>query len=90
MRNETKAKSSMKRRTEELVDDLNAVRAAVLEKQGVDRAGLEPRLFESWIIEKLAQGESQLLSLNRAVEDLRQELSTLRKNLQVLAKKPRK
>lgn len=69
----------------ELVNDLNAVRSAVLNKQSdmtqTEYARLEPRLFESWAIEKLAESEFLLLSLGQQIVELRQELKDLRKSL---------
>lgn len=86
--------SRLKSKTDELVDDLNAVRAAVLSKQqGKDPeayARLEPRLFESWIIERLARTECRVSGLEEELEQLRQGLATLRQNLPRGSRKPGK
>ena len=86
-----KEKSWVQARTAQLVDDLNAVRAAILGQKKMtpaEQASLEPRLFESWVIEKLASAEAQaarlsqeMASLLLEVDEMSQELKALRKSL---------
>jgi hypothetical protein len=80
-----KDKSRMKARMKELIEDLSAVRAAVLSNQRdaseTQRSTLETRLFESWVVDRLAQTECRCLGLTEDLEELRQELGALRKSL---------
>jgi hypothetical protein len=89
-------KSWIKNRTVQLVDDLNAVRAAILGKEAMnpaEHARLEPRLFESWVIEKLAQIEALAMSSREQLDETQDEMSDLQaevKALQAEAKALRK
>jgi len=77
-----------------LVDDLSAVRAAVLDKRQdagtQEREVFEVRLFESWVVDRLAQHECQVSAVREEMADLREEIAALRKSLQHPAKKPGK
>jgi hypothetical protein len=84
----------MKTAARALVDDLSAVRAAVLDKRQdagtQERAVFEVRLFESWVVDRLAQHECQVSAVREELADLREEIAALRKSLQHPAKKARK
>ncbi len=84
-------KSQVKISAKALIDDLSAVRAAVLYRQpamtGEERVRFEARLFESWVIDRLAQQECQVLALDDELAELRDELAALRKSLSPPAKK---
>ena len=86
--------SRMKTTAKALVADLSAVRAAVLGQRqdaGTEgRAVFEARLFESWVLDRLAQHECQVSALLEELADLREELAALRKSLQHSARKPSK
>ncbi len=82
-------KSWIKERTAQMVDDLNAVRAAILGKEPMspaEHARLEPRLFESWVIEKLAQIEGLALSSREELDALQDEVSDLQAEVKALRK----
>jgi septal ring factor EnvC (AmiA/AmiB activator) len=68
-----------------LVDDLNAVRSVVLNKQrditSEDYANLERRLFESWVIEKLAEFQTQFAAAAEERDQAREQLDLVRKEL---------
>ena len=85
------SKSRIRTTAKALVDDLNAVRAAVLDRQQTadagERAMFETRLFESWVIDRLAQHECQLSMFCEELTDFREELEALRKSLQRPARK---
>ncbi len=87
-------KSKVAARTAQLVHDLNSVRSAIFSKQQqlnpAEYARLEPRLFESWVIDKLAENECLVLALNEQLMGLREELDQLRKSLPRPDKKTRK
>lgn len=82
-------KSWTKERTAQMVDDLNAVRAAILGKEArnpAEHARLEPRLFESWVIEKLAQIEGLALSSREELDELQDEVSDLQAEVKAMRK----
>lgn len=83
-------KSRMRTVSKALVDDLSAVRAALMHQRqgmaGEERAGFEARFFESWVIDKLAQYECRAASVSKELAELRQEFAALRKELQRSAK----
>jgi hypothetical protein len=85
---------SVKTTARALVDDLSAVRAAVLDKRqdaGTEgRAMFEARLFESWVVDRLAQNECQVSAVREEMAALREEIAALRKSLQQTPKRPRK
>lgn len=84
-----KEKNWIKNRTAQLVEDLNAVRAAILGKEKMnpaEHARLEPRLFESWVIEKLAQIEALALNSREEAQDVQDQLSDLQDELKALRK----
>jgi hypothetical protein len=87
-------KSEMKTSVQALINDLSAVRAAVLHEQRVvgvgERTTFEARLFESWVIDKLAQHECQVSAVSEEMAALREEFAALRKSLQPPAKKVQK
>ncbi len=78
-------KSKVAAKAAELVKDLGEVRAAVLSRDrqltANEFARLEPRLFESWVIEKLAENECLLLSISQQFIELREEIKELRRSL---------
>ena len=75
-------KSQVRKTAKAMVDDLNAVRAAVLDQQmsAEKRAVFEARLFESWVIDRLAQLEGQMATMAEAVEGLTEKLEAPPKN----------
>jgi hypothetical protein len=81
----------MKTTAKALIADLSAVRAAVLDKRqdagSAARAVFEARLFESWVVDRLAQHECQVSAIREEVAVLREEMAALRKSLQRPAKK---
>jgi hypothetical protein len=88
-------KSKISAKTAQLVNDLNAVRMAISKQRNpAEYAGLEPRLFESWVIEKMAESECLLLSVNEQLielrEEVREEMLALRKALPKPEKKAKK
>jgi hypothetical protein len=87
-------KSRVKASARALVDDLSAVRAAVSAQRASasaqNDAAFEARLFESWVLDRLAQHESQLAILVEQVGDMAEELVTLRKELPRLLKQAAK
>jgi hypothetical protein len=68
-----------------LVDDLNTVRSVVLNKQRdittEDYANLERRLFESWVIEKLAECQTQFAAAAAERDQAREQLDLVRQEL---------
>ena len=66
-----------------LVDDLNAVRSVVLNKQRdlspEEHASLERRLFESWVIEKLAEAQGEFAAVTGQFEELKQQIELFTK-----------
>lgn len=72
------------------MDDLNTVRSVVLNKQREispeDYHNLERRLFESWVIEKLAESHCQQQNAASEFEALREELGEMRKEIKELQK----
>lgn len=74
-----------KNRTRELINDLSAVRAAVMSQSQADspadRAALEDRLFESWVIEKLVQSEFKLVAMGEELSDLQDDFEALKKSI---------
>ncbi len=87
-------KSKIAAKASELVNDLNTVRATVLSKERqlspAEYARLEPRLFESWVIEKLAENECLLLAISQQLAEIKEEFKALRKSLPSPEKKSRK
>ena len=83
-------RTEIKARAEVLVEDLNAVRTMVLNKQREispeDYLSLERRLFESWVIEKLAEAQDQFALSTEQGDELREELGELGKELKGLQK----
>ncbi len=81
-----KYESRMKRSVKALIDDLSAVRSAVQDQQRAGGVGasaaFEARLFESWVIDRLAQQDCQAAAIREELESLREELQALRKSLQ--------
>ena len=87
-------KSELAKRVKALVDELSAVRAVVLDKQPAaspgERAMFEARLFESWVIDRLAQHECQVSLIGEEAAGVRKELAALRKSvLQTKTKNPK-
>jgi hypothetical protein len=87
-------KNRMTTTAKALIDDLSAVRAAVLDKRqdagAQERAVFEARLFESWVVDRLAQHECHVSAVREELADLREELAALRKSLEHPPKKARK
>lgn len=90
-------KSKIAAKTAQLVNDLNGVRAAISKQRQMnpaEYASLEPRLFESWVIEKMAESECLLLSVSQQLielrEEVQEELTALRKALPKPDKKAKK
>ncbi len=78
-------RSQIKASVKALVDDLCAVRAVVQDRQDGRDAGKsvvsEARLFESWVIDRLAQQECQLSVIWEDLAGLQEEVDALRKKL---------
>ncbi len=78
-------KSKIAAKASELVNDINTVRATVLSKERqlsqAEYARLEPRLFESWVIEKLAENECLLLAVSQQLAEIKEEFKALRKSV---------
>jgi hypothetical protein len=82
-------KSRVKTGSKALIDDLSAVRAAVLDKRPATEqsARFEARLFESWVIDRLAQHECQLAMITEELASLREDLEALLKDQRRPARK---
>ena len=92
--NETKKlspRAALDAKTDELVADLQAIRAQVSSKKGsgaspADLADLQQRLFEVWVAEKLALNAGKLEQANHELQATKLELGELRKLLAVVQK----
>lgn len=88
-------KSELTKIAKALIDELSAVRAVVLDKQQTanagERARFEARLFESWVLDRLAQHECQVSMIGEELAGVQKELAALRKIVpQPTKKKPQK
>ena len=87
-------KSEPAKSVKALIDELSAVRAVVLDKQPAanpgERAMFEARLFESWVIDRLAQHECQMSMIGEELAGVQKELAALRKIVPPPTKKTQK
>ncbi len=89
-KSKTQLKAEVSAKTDALVADLNAIRTQVLNRQGqtnpAEQASLERRLFEVWVIDKLAQAECAVSGFAAELESLWQELDQTQDELKALQK----
>lgn len=89
-KSKTQLKADVSAKTDALVADLNAIRTQVLNRQGqtnpTEQASLDRRLFEVWVIDKLAQAECQVSGFAAELEAVWQELEQTQDELKALQK----
>ena len=87
-------KSELTKASKALIDELSAVRAVVLDKQQSasvgERAMFEARLFESWVLDRLAQHECQMTMIWEELAGVQKELAALRKIVPLKKQKEKK